>query len=51
MFVSTMVPQLLESHMGLLFQSKTQFVASNVLDLSIRFIECSVRIPQLFGII
>jgi hypothetical protein len=38
MFVTTMAPQLLESHMGLLFQSKTQFVATPVLDLSILFI-------------
>lgn len=38
MFVATMVPQLLESHMGLMFQSKTQFVPASVLDLSICFI-------------
>ncbi len=45
--METLAPKLLESHLGLLFKRKTNFVGSRALDYSIKFVENACRIPCL----
>lgn len=49
--MENLIPPLIESHLGLLFKKKTNYVGSTTLLYSIKFIEQSTRIPVLMNIL